>query len=429
MTHQRFTLAYIMILAGIAWVGGCTMTTTSSNQSRPLPSAKAVEKEPTVRVRIERGSPAVRITGPQVVNVMPVGTDARIDASFRNTGRAMPTPLTFTRRGNQFILTQPDGSALAWSAEALAVSAPGAVYVEGSAFPGHIVVHASGTNVDAINHVPMEQYIPGVLQKELFASWHANTYAAQAVAARTYAMYSQHLNSAKHYDVESTVASQAYIGLSTSSKAVQGAATTRGLALTWQGRIFPAYYSSCAGGAGQDGPIAFPRKSPNIPPLMGRPRGQWGRSSPNFAWGPIRRDASQLSQRLAAWGRSNGDAIHQLRGIRAIQVTSRNSAGRPAGFRVTDGAGRAFNLGPESFRHACNQDVAGLAKVDKARQIKSSFFDVQVAGGAVIFTNGRGYGHGVGLDQWGSNDLAAAGYNPASILAFYYPGAKLERLY
>jgi len=147
----------------------------------------------------------------------------------------------------------------------------------------------------------------------------------------------------------------------------------------------------------------------------------------------LRRELSTLSRRLAKWGEATGHEIASLNRIAAVAVTSRSRSGRPATFRVTDVSGRRYTLRCEAFRFACNHaadgDAAsGLPAIPRDQRLKSSDVTISSEGGAVVF-RGRGYGHGVGMGQWGAQHLATAGYDARAILAFYYPGAVVTRVY
>jgi SpoIID/LytB domain protein len=88
-----------------------------------------------------------------------------------------------------------------------------------------------------------------------------------------------------------------------------------------------------------------------------------------------------------------------------------------------------YTLGPEQFRFACNSEAPGLGAVPKEQKLNSSHVQVTTGAAAVTFGGGRGYGHGVGLCQFGAQGLAKTGYNEYSILAYYYPGSRVVRAY
>ncbi|MCF6253256.1 MAG: SpoIID/LytB domain-containing protein [Thiomicrorhabdus sp.] len=277
----------------------------------------------------------------------------------------------------------------------------------------------------------MESYLPGVLEKELYSSWEPGTFVAQAVAARSYAIteHYKHSKLAKRFfDLESTTASQAYVGLNASSRAREAVAQTRGLVLSYKGRIVPGYYSSCCGGSSQDAAIAFPH-GPDIAPLRGLRRAGWCHQSKRYRWGPLSREIDALGRRMVAWAVKNKHPLAQLKRIVQIQVTKFNRSGRPALFIVLDTTGKRYSLTAESFRFACNANAPGLGKLKSHAKLYSSHVQVQVVGDKVQFTDGRGFGHGVGMCQFGAEAMAQNGIDPAQILSYYYPQSILRRAY
>jgi stage II sporulation protein D len=112
-----------------------------------------------------------------------------------------------------------------------------------------------------------------------------------------------------------------------------------------------------------------------------------------------------------------------------IRISRRNDYGRPMAFELTDASGAVFELSAERFRGACNVDIEGLPPLGRSARLPSSFVQPIVESEAVWFTNGRGFGHGVGLDQWGAQELAESGASLKQVLGRYYPGAGLRRLY
>lgn len=408
---------------------------TAGRRAIPGPLVSAIDREPRVRVRIVADAPRVTLSAPGPLVIGPIESQRGLTSP-----RSFAPPIVVTRRGGRFLLTYDHGrTTIAWGLPALAVrpaSAGADVTVNGAAYPGALVVWPVRTKagavtdrLDVVNHVPMERYLPGVLEGELYGSWPIEAFVAQAIAARTYAIAEQALHTDRHYDLASTTASQVYRGRATNPKAVEAVRRTRGRVLVYAGRIVPAYFSSCAGGVGQDATAAFP-DSPwvvDIPPLRGRIHG-WGKSSDNYHWGPITRDRSALSRRIAAWGRANKNPVAGLGTIADARATRQSSTGRPAVFRVTDTSGHRFDLPAEWFRFACNYG-GGQGALDRSRRLKSSNVEVAVRGGRVIFSNGRGFGHGVGLCQWSARDMAQAGYRGEAIVEFFYPGARVRRIY
>ena len=398
-----------------------------------LPLAN-LDTEPIVRVRVVRRKDRIIISAHGAITIGP--GPGQID---RASPRQFASPLTITRHANGYAISPANGQAMAWGLDALQITAGGHVTVNGTMYPNMIMIHHSlptkwdptPTSLDAVNHVAIETYLPGVLQKELYSSWHPVTFTAQAIAARSYAIVQHFANQSRHFELEASTASQAYVGSNAAYKPRQAVAQTRGMVLVYDGRIVPGYYSSTCGGAAQDASIAFPNGE-NIPPLRGGLRTAWCAQSKKFRWGPFNRDRTMLSARIAAWGRSKERSIASLGLITSIQITHRNAGNRPAQFVITDNRNKQYTLGPESFRFACNYASSGtktLSKITSSQRLYSSYVDVQVSGNTVQFANGHGYGHGVGMCQFGAQGMAVAGLQPEQIQQNYYPSSRIQRAY
>lgn len=424
--RQEHRQTHWLAVAGLLFVLSA-LAVTSCHAPRPVVGLRGDARgvvpptqEPVVRVRIAQGARTVSLSAP-------AGLVMRTGGRGAGASRLSGT-LTITDSG-RFMTLSGGGLKATLTATSVSVQAVdgGPVRLGAASYHGSVTVYLGGVGMDVINTVPLEQYLPGVLDRELIASWHPETFAAQAVAARSYAICKMWDRRGQAFDLEATTASQVYGGASAHDKAVQAVRQTRGQVLTYGGRVLPAYYSSASGGAGQDGSVAFPNQR-DLPPLRGRNQGGWDVLSPQFRWGPIVRDREDLGQRLVAWGQTNQNAVANLRGVSQIIISRRSASGRPAQFTVVDNSGRRFLLGPEQFRFACNHPAPGLPALAKEQQLKSSYVTIEPVGGGFRF-QGQGYGHGVGLSQWGAQNMALRGYGSRAILAFYYPGAKVVKAY
>lgn len=309
----------------------------------------------------------------------------------------------------------------------------GVVEWNGVRWPGslRLVARTEQGTVDVVAVVPLETYLPGVLAKELYRTWDLETFRAQAVAARSYAICeAAHWKGKRHFDLVAGEASQAWVGETKDSKSLRAVADTRGQVLTFEGRVVPAYYSSCCGGAAADAAASISRNPwHDIAPLSaGRtPAGRRTHcceAAPTHDW-EQRLSAAEVGRRLASWGRENGRPdLGAMNAVASIQVLEVNAAGRPVRFRVTDAAGAGADLPAEDLRYAMNASFEGDPSA-KGR-LRSSFVEVDVAGGEALF-HGHGHGHGVGLCQFGAEAMARSGQRWPDILARYYPGATVVR--
>jgi stage II sporulation protein D len=421
-------LALFMALCVAAFAVGCQPGAGTSR----VPVGRPVvlpEREPVLRVRVIADTTVAAFDSPDGLWIGPPGR-----SKWQQRRQRFAAPVTIKRQADRFTITAADGSKVTWALRELMIvgTTQPVVRVNATAYPQTLVLYAGGdtgaaTRFDVINHVRMESYLPGVLHRELYASWHPTTFRAQAIAARSYALYQSMQRRQERYDLASTTADQVYSGSITSGRASEAVRSTRGQILTDQGQPIPGYYSSCCGGTSQDATVL--KGGPDIAPLRGGPRGRWCQASTKYRWGPLERDAATLARRLAAWGRANRHAVADLTSIKDISVGKTNAAARPLRFDVRDTDGRTWSMSAEMFRFACNFTAAGLPKLAPKVQLNSSHVRVAVDAQRVRFTDGRGFGHGVGLCQWGAQGMARQGHSAHQILAHYYPGASIKRAY
>ena len=409
--------------------------TQQTRQRIVLPTITSVSREPVVRVRIEKNQTRIDISSAAGLTVGPV------HPSTQTSDRRYPAAVAVTLSEGSFLITDTDRRTIRWALPTLRItplSPARPLIIHGRAYPGSIVLtpikNKQGRptgRMDAVNHLGMESYLPGVVERELYGSWEPATFRAAVIAARSYAVFEMSLNTQRHFDLEAGQASQAYAGHASNPKAADAVARTRGMLLEYQGCVVPAFYSSACGGVGQDAVTAFTwlKGLPDIAPLRGRSHGADCQASSKYRWGPVMRNKLTLARRIRAWGESQNHPVKALRGIRDIRIADANPAGRPSAFAVTDNAGLTYTLGPEQFRQACNHSAPGIGAVNKVQQLYSSFVKVRVGPSSVTFHDGRGYGHGVGLCQFGAQALAKQGKNAFDILQFYYPGARVVRAY
>lgn len=312
------------------------------------------------------------------------------------------------------------------------------VSVDGVAWPGAIRLvpqpAAAGGGFDLVHEVPMEMYLSGVIAKELINGWGVETHRAQAIAARSYAVCEMAVwRGQRHFDVSADESSQAWVGNTTHQKSLDAVRATRGEVLAFDGRVVPAYYSSCCGGArasAQDTISSELRH--DIAPLRAA-SGRRGCACTGFSkhakW-EMKLDLAGVSRVLPAWARLEGyPSLVRIGQVASVEVVSRNEQGRPVRVRLVDAKGWRCELPAERLRWALSADPRNpAAKKPLGERVKSAYFDPTVRGRELLL-RGAGYGHGVGLCQYGAEAMAKSGTRATAILANYYPGAELVRAY
>ena len=278
------------------------------------------------------------------------------------------------------------------------------VSLEGQSYRGRLEVQPLNGSLGAVNVVDLEEYLQGVLKDEIPPGWPAEATQAMAVAARTYAIYMMEQNPGGIFHLRATTASQVYGGATgedpRTSWAVQA---TRGQILTFGGQPIPAFYHSCSGGATEDALDVF---GPNFDTIIGV-RDQFSLSCPYALW--IERLSSrEIGQALQRGGYSIGQLLR-------IEDLQRSRTGRILRLAIHHTRG-TLTLEGKRFREVLGNEL-----------IRSTDFEVRADTGGYTFV-GRGWGHGVGLSQWGAKEMADLAYQHQDILKFYYPLATIEPL-
>jgi len=281
-----------------------------------------------------------------------------------------------------------------------------------------------GDGLVVANRVAVEDYLVGVVNAEMGrrAPGELEALAAQAVISRTVAVRAIDRAPQRGFDLFATVADQAYLGVS--SELPQGAEavnSTRGMVLAHGGAPIDAFFHSTCGGRTADpteifsgaGGRAYLRTVSDQAP----DGTDYCAISPRYRWreewtGPQLTATLRETLQRPALGR-----------VDAVDVASRGSTGRVLTVLVRHPGGRELVEGANAVRQALRPPAGGL--------LRSSDFTLKAAaaGGGGLLAEGRGAGHGVGMCQWGAVGRARAGAAWEEILAAYYPGAELSRLY
>jgi stage II sporulation protein D len=398
----------------LAFIGTCSCRKSSTSvETRTLPPAPVRERsagEPEIRVaalkdaadlRIGSASGSARVLNSdgQELTRIPTGASLQIAAA----------PNGFMLNGSQNIAgpyLRIEGA-----------SRDQLLQLNEQDLAPRIVVSRQGRTLLAIAHLDLEDYLCGVLAGEVpFNRWHPEALKAQAVTSRSYALHQMRKNSGNLYDVESTVMSQVFKpGFRNNPILSAAVSSTRGLALTDNGAVFSAYFHSTCGGHTENSGNVFPEAA-SIKALHGAACA-FCKESPHYNW-TWSLNKQVLQQKLAAAGHNVGavSRVEFLDGNGAV-IAVRNPPERTASVRIHH-AGGVLPLQGNQFR-----------LIVSARDLKSLLIEKTVDRGDSIEITGGGFGHGVGLCQFGSQGMALAGASYTAILGTYYPGAELTRVY
>lgn len=288
-----------------------------------------------------------------------------------------------------------------------------------------LILSADGSAFDAINLVPPEPYLAGVVGAEMPDYWEAEALKVQAIAARTYCFYiKKRFGVNRNWDVKQTAANQVYRGLSEESARVWKAVNqTKGQVLMCKHAgaaedIFPAYYSSTCGGHTENSANVF---GDSFAPLIGVncPYCEKVAAPKVFFWPMIRFDKAEVEARLFR----KYPTLRKLGRIRAIRPrgqTDHKEFSRLTRIEVVGSDGRSDSLRAEDFR---------LTVDPTGHKLKSSICKIINWGNTWAFLSGRGWGHGVGMCQYGAEGMARNGSSTEEILAHYYPKSGIKSIY
>ncbi len=277
---------------------------------------------------------------------------------------------------------------------------PGTTLVVG----GTLKLSDRGRGLTVVNELDLEEYIKGVLPAEMNSGWHPEALRAQAVAARTYAVYQRLAVAGREYDLVASTQDQVYRGRQGLDARVQEAVeSTRGLILTHQNAPVLAAFSSTAAGPTEDALNVWDK---DLPYLKGVDC-PFDTNSPYYQWRAAFK-IEDLENGLRRFGMSVGT-------IATLTTYAYSSAGRVTRVRILHSQGELVLRG-EDLRRVVGYTV-----------IPSTQFEVVTVGRDVVLS-GRGAGHAVGLCQWGAKELAELGYPFSTILRYYFPGTELKDL-
>lgn len=137
-------------------------------------------------------------------------------------------------------------------------------------YRGELIVYNFNKKLTVINRLPVELYLLGVVPSEMPVSWNKEAHKAQAIAARSYAVANLNKHGSRSYDLLDTPADQAYGGASAENKKTnQAVVDTKGIVLTYKGKVIPAYYHASSGGRTVNSGAAWATNAPYLHSVKG----------------------------------------------------------------------------------------------------------------------------------------------------------------
>ncbi len=267
------------------------------------------------------------------------------------------------------------------------------------------VVRVKDVSKNIILKVPFEEYVKGVLAGEMPTSFEIEALKAQAVAARSYALVQMNKNKDKEYDVVNTTTNQVYLSdedlknkwkdeyVAKVNKLKEAVTSTKGEYLSYNGDVVEALFFSTSTGQTENSEEVFSSKVPYLRSVSST----WDEAS------PVYEDSSsfELKDFYAKLGLEYNDKI-------TAEVTETTSTGRVRKIKIN---GVEFN----------GRDVATKLS------LRSNYFSI-IQNGTTVTINTKGFGHGVGMSQYGALGMAKEGYKYNEILKHYYQGTEIKKI-
>ncbi|MBO8136536.1 MAG: SpoIID/LytB domain-containing protein [Desulfotomaculum sp.] len=282
-------------------------------------------------------------------------------------------------------------------------------------YRGNFDFRLDETGITAINDLPLEEYLYGVVPSEMPYDWPEEALKAQAVVARTYALYSRGQYLAYGFDVLATQKNQVYHGYDhetpETNKAVE---ETKGQVLTYNDRLILAVFHSSSGGFTGNCDEVWKEY---IPYLTAK-KDPYDYNEKHYDWS-VTMSADQLAKQL----KSKGYLYSKILDINEVQRDETGARVKKIQVKGIDENGRVKE-----------EDIFNADMVRYALGLKSSLFTMKKENDeennllSVTFT-GSGWGHGLGMSQYGARGMAWEGYSYQDILEYYYNGAELEYNY
>lgn len=317
--------------------------------------------------------------------------------------------------------------------------------------------------VSVVNIVPLEDYLRGVVPREMSASWPQEALKAQALAARTYARYQILGNkyAAEGFDLTDDTYSQVYGGVTAEDPNSDAAvAATAGQYITYQGKVIPAFFFSASGGYTENNEVVWQGGTP-LPYLRGVP--DYDQDAPHYSWNRLFA-MDELAKVLRAKGLDLGtlytvDPMEPFgpsgrpgnwQFVGSLGTATVSSEGMRAKFGLLSHPAQvtpvATALQPVTMTTASDQSYTVLtAKGPTTLALQGA--SVLGAGGATgvladkltattgpqsvvttVNVVGGGWGHRIGMSQWGARRMALLGQTAQQIVTYYYQGTQVTTL-
>jgi stage II sporulation protein D len=406
----------------MVWLLVLLFASCSRTETPPSPTGPELEDEPDLRIGVLVGAERAVISGQGRFAVIAGG-----DVLARASGE---TDYTVVPDGRGVVLSGGPADGRYERLTFVSLDESQFIEIDGRSYRGIVEAYPIGGALTVVNELPIESYLAGVVNAEMGRRSREEQAAveAQAIVARTYALKNRGKNGASGFDLRASVADQAYGGLGAETDAGRDAVgATAGRVLTHRGALVSTFFHSTCGGSTASPLEAFRtvQSTPYLQPVSDRHgSGYYCDISPRFRWS-VEWDAETLRRILRRTLRSVlGIDDASVDEVRDVHVHRTGPSERATEVRVVVGRGDIPVYGP---------DVRRVFETPDGRVLGSTAlrFDTEVRDGRLhrLTASGGGWGHGVGMCQWGAVGRARAGQDAETIVTTYFPGTRVERWY
>ncbi len=325
--------------------------------------------------------------------------DAGYIISFNSRKEAGEGPVTVELKDGALYL-----NGVALKTGLIEIYSGGSLSFEGRKYPGSMTISLSDKSLNLINVTDIETYLKGVLPGEVPAGWDAEALKAQAVVSRTFALYEvvSARKSGRLFDLYGDTRSQSYAGMDGEATSTSMAVdTTIGEVLRYEGKIIHAFFHSASGGMTESSSNAFGDYKPYLISVQS----PYSSVYKDDKW----KTSIPLDRASKLLGLTNR--------LASAVVTGRTDSLRIKTVEFSDTAGNKITLQGSNLRELIGQNL-----------MKSTRANIKVTEDSLVIS-GAGYGHGVGMGQWDALGMARQGFSYRNILAYFYRGAAVDRIW
>ena len=363
------------------------------------PARKA---EPILRIGLQQGSSALTVT--PLVSKMQLRTESSKAYPLK---AAEPVEIRW-QNGSFLVGTEKLKGERLQLAPAVALPDDAHFALAGRSYRGILEILAKKGGLTAVNLVPLDDYLLSVVPEEMPTDWPAEALKAQSVAARSFALHNRDRHGADGFDLCTTTHCQVYTGVGAEKTASTAAIkATEGEVLFYGTEPIDALFHTDSGGMTENSENVWGSFVPYLRAVKDTPAKTmpWTKEVP----------AAVFEQKLAAKG-------HKVGKVRSLAL-SNLQIGKAAADRTASGRVKTMTVkGTKGTASLTGNELRSMFG------LKSTLFDVKLQGSKVVFA-GFGFGHGLGISQWGAKRLAADGMKYGDILHHYYAGVTLKKIY